>query len=445
MNIKIYFHPNQSVKFRGRHGFVIRAIAVKAPLIIIFMIFLLTGCATFNPGLISYNEDIGLYKYGSAEDGILLRNNENELISESNYELFLQELAMKDGKYQNSKTIENANSLKSIDYKIASLYSESVNAINDGRYEEVPGKMDSLLSLYPDALYFSDCSFLDAIALQNMGRIEDAKDKYREFLSYSAGKYTERFRGHRNSDPNDSLWIQQRNYAKDFITGEPVKSNDKFLQPFTPKHYYSSFHPGYGINPEDYAENTKDIIMFVLGMDISDNIAFGIEYYRPLNQYFDINPKYITSGGVNEAGLAVPMKVFKSEDNSFAFKLSPFLTYSRIKEISIEGTTLETDDNVFDFGIKASAGYYFAPKISLGASYIYHRYNENYKYPLFKQNAEIWYFNEYDISLYYDFFKGFSFKSGIKAGDFVAGIYWSGWEISYNFNQNGFVFRTDMF
>jgi hypothetical protein len=415
----------------------------KSALIITVLIFSLSGCATFNPGLIRYNQDKGLYEYG--EGGILLRNSDNELISESNYESFMQELEMNDNEYQNSKIIENANSIKAIDHKIASLYSESVNAINNGEYEEAREKTDKLLSLYPDALFFSDCSFLDAAAFQNSENTLAAKEKYQEFLIYSAGKYSERFRGHRNSDTNDSLWIQQRNYAKDFIAGEPVKANDKFLKPLTPKHYYSSFHPGYGINPEDYAENTKDIIMFVFGMDMADKIAFGVQYYRQLNKFLDINPRYLTSGAINEAGLALPIKLFKSEDNSFALKISPFLSYSRIKELSIDGTTLETDDNMFDFGLKASAGYYFAPKISLGASYIYHRYNESDKFPIKNQNVEIWYFNEYDISLYYDLFKGFSLKSGIKAGDFVAGIYWSGWEISYNFNQNGFVFRTDMF
>ena len=410
--------------------------------LMIFIVILLSGCATFNPALINYNEDKGLYEYD--EGGVLLRNSNNELISESNYESFIQELAMND-KYQNSKSFENANSLKSLDHKIASLYSESVNAINSEKFKEVPEKVDSLLSLYPDALYFSDCSFLDAYALQNMGRIGDAKEKYQDFLNYSSGKYTERFRGYRNSDNKDSLWIQQRNFAKNFIAGESEKINDKFFQPFTPKHYYSSFHPGYGINQEDYEENTKDIIMFVFGMDFSDNFTFGAQYYRQLNKYFDINPKYLSSGSINEIGLAVPIKLFKSEDNSFAIKVSPFLNYYRIKKMNIDGITQDIGDNMFDYGIKASAGYYFAPKVSLGASYSYHRYNESEKYLINSHNIEIWYLNEYDISLYYDLYKGISLKSGIKAGDFVAGIYWSGWEISYNFNQNGFVFRTDMY
>ncbi|MDD4108093.1 MAG: hypothetical protein PHH93_05175, partial [Prolixibacteraceae bacterium] len=326
----------------------------NATLIISIVFLTLGGCTTFNPALIRFNEDKGLYEYGASENGVLLRNSDNELISDSNFDLFMQELEMNDNKYQNSKIFENANSLKSIDYKIASLYSESVNAINNRKYEEVHEKTDKLMTLYPDALYFSDCTFLDALALQGMGRVGEAKEKYREFLNYSSGKYTERFRGHRNSDTKDSLWIQQRNYAKDFIAGESVKVNEKFLQPFTPKHYYSSFHPGYGINPEDYAENTKDILMFTFGLDMSDKIAFGIQYYRQLNKYFDINPRYLTSGAINEVGLAVPIKLYQSKDNSFAFKISPFMNYSRIKELNIEETTLEIDDNLFVYGLKAS-------------------------------------------------------------------------------------------
>lgn len=185
----------------------VTAFRIKTRYIVLFVL-LLSSCATFNPGLINYNEEKGLYEYGSSpEDAIPLRNNENEIISESNYDTFIRELEVNDNKYQSTKTIENANSIKSIDYKIASFYSGAINAIHNNQFEEVPAKIDKLQSLYPDARYFSDCSFLDAFALEKMGRTSDAKKKYQDFLNYSSGKYTERFRGHRNSDPNDSIWM----------------------------------------------------------------------------------------------------------------------------------------------------------------------------------------------------------------------------------------------
>lgn len=407
---------------------------------------LMSSCATFKPNLIHYNEEKGLYEYGATpESSILLRNRNNELISKPNYEEFMNQLEADDNKYRNGKLVENANSLKSTDHEIASLYSEAVDAINSHQFEEVPAKVDELVSLYPDALYFSDCSFLSAFALEKLDQQSAAKEKYREYLTYSSGKFTERFRGYRDSDPKDSIWLRQRIYAKNYLSGEKDEVNESFFKPFIPKYYYNSFHPGYSVNPEDLSEKAKHVIMLVLAEDFSGNGAFGIQYYHPLNKYFDINPRYLSSEGVHEAGLAVPIKLYKSENNALAFKLSPFLTYSSIKEVSVGGTAFQTDDYMFDYGVKASAGYYFAPKLSLGASYIHHRYNKNNKFLMDTQDIEIWYFNEYDISFYYDLFKGFSLKSGIKAGDLVAGIYWSGWEISYNFNQSGLVFRIDMF
>ncbi len=413
---------------------------------VLLFLLLLGSCTTFNPSLIRYNNEKGLYGYGATpESAILLRNSNNELISDSNYEAFLNELMLTNNKYSNKKIVEYANSIKTTDHKIATLYSGAVDDINKGEYNEVPGKIEKLVSFYPDALYFSDCSFLDAFALEKMGKNDAAKEKYNEYLQYSAGKFTERFRGYRDADKDDSIWLQQRNYAKNFISGNPIKVEENFFQPFTTKYYFNSLHPGYSINPEDYSENTKHILMFVLGRDISDNASIGLQYYRVLNKYFDINPRFMSSKGVKEIGLAIPIKLYKSENNRLAFKLSPFFTYSGIKELNVDDTTYELDENIFDFGMKASAGYYFAPKLSLGASYSLHRYNENNTYITENGLFEISYLNEYDVSFYYDLFKGFSLKSGIKAGDFVAGIYWSGWEISYNFNQNGFVFRVDMY
>lgn len=407
---------------------------------------MMNSCATFNPGLIKYNEDKSLYEYGGLpENAVPLRNKNNELVSESNYESFLQEMEDNDNKYQSTKTYEKAKSIKFMDHNIASLYTEAVSEINKNQFEDVPVKMDSLLSIYPDALYFSDCTFLEGFALQKRGKTNDAIKRYSEFIDYSSGKYAERFRGYRDSDPKDSIWIAERNYAKSFVDGNQVPSDIDFFEPFLPKYYYNSFHPGFGINQEDYTEKTKDIIMLALGTDLSDNAAFGIQYYRQLNRYFDINPRYFTSKGINEIGVAVPIRLYKSENNSFALKLSPFINFSLIKELTVDDVVVEPDENMFDYGIKASAGYYFAPKLSLGASYIHHRYNKSDPFLLESQNIEIWYFNEYDISLYYDLWKGFSLKSGIKAGNFVAGIYWSGWEISYDFSQKDIVFRIDMF
>ena len=420
--------------------------SVKLATQLFLAVFFLSGCATINPALINYNENKQLYEYGAGpENAIPLRNQNNELVTVSNYDSFTEELEKNDNKYQSTKTVENANSIKSVDHRIATLYAESVDALNQKQYDKITSLTNKLRSDYPDAVYFSDVAFLDGYAQEKLGNKEKAKLRYQNFVNYSNGKYTERFRGHRGDDHGDNTWIRERSYAMDYISGGSPQTDEDFFPDFTPKYYYNSLRPGFGLNPEDYDENTKHILMFVFGLDLSDNFSAGIQYYRQLNKYFDINPRYMSSGSVNEVGLAIPIRLYQAEDNSLAFKISPFMNYSYIKELTIDDVTLETNGKMLDFGVKASAGYYFAPKLSLGASYIYHRYNEENTYLLDDQNIEVWYFNEYDISLYYDLFKGFSLKTGIKAGDFVAGIYWSGWEISYDFNQNKMVFRIDMF
>lgn len=69
---------------------------------------LMSSCGTFNRNLIHYNEEKDLYEYGvTPENSVLLRNSNNELISESNYELFVHELEANDNKYGNDKLIEN--------------------------------------------------------------------------------------------------------------------------------------------------------------------------------------------------------------------------------------------------------------------------------------------------------------------------------------------------
>ena len=57
----------------------------------------------------------------------------------------------------------------------------------------------------------------------------------------------------------------------------------------------------------------------------------------------------------------------------------------------------------------------------------------------------MWMINEYDVSLYYNIFKGFSLKTGVKNDDLVAGIMWSCWEISYNISNPGLILRVDMY
>lgn len=421
--------------------------AKNSILCIITLTILFSSCATIKVDRIEHNEDKQLYEYPvTVNQSILLRNEGNELITKSNLDSFILELESIENKYPFKERLEQAESLKKTDYEIATLYSNAVDNIKGQQYNAALEKIKGVKTLYPDAINYSDCSFLEAYTFQKMGNQKKASEKYNEYLNFSSGKYSERFRGYRNTNLNDTIWLQQRKYAKNYLSGQSPKFHNCFLQQITPKFYYNSLQPGYSLNPEDNEESTKHIIMFVFGMDqFSNDFAGGIQYYRSLNKYFDINSLYLTSGDNREVGLAIPIQAYKSEDNRFAIKISPFLQLTNIENLYFEGSELEMDEDIFNYGIKASAGYFFIPKLSIGAYYYYHRYNKHNHYSLESHPIDIWYDNEYDISLYYNLFKGFSLKSGIKAGDFVAGFYWSGWEMSYNISDGDFVLRVAMY
>ena len=255
--------------------------------------------------------------------------------------------------------------------------------------------------------------FWDGYAREKAGDSLQAEIKYREYLRYSSKKYSERFRGYKYADTNDSLWLQQRNYARDFLNEEPAKNPISF-QPITPKYYFNSLQPGYGLNDETLAENRQGLIFIGLATNLSSDLALSMQFYKSLNKYFDINPGYFTSGNMKVASLAIPVQLYLSENNNLGLKFSPFIHYSNITKLDIDGIEWETDENIFNFGFKISGGYYFMQRLSLGAYYTWYYHNKNYPYNLKTQPLNVWWNNQYDVSLYLNISKGFSFKAGVK-------------------------------
>ena len=90
-------------------------------------------------------------------------------------------------------------------------------------------------------------------------------------------------------------------------------------------------------------------------------------------------------------------------------------------------------------------GFYIIQRLSVGAYYTYNYYNANNPFDDNQQLPEMWWDNEYDVSLYFPLIKGLNLKGGIKSGDWVAGFYLPGWEVSFNFNERNIILRTDMY
>mgnify|MGYP000347197724 CR=1 FL=1 len=174
-------------------------------------------------------------------------------------------------------------------------------------------------------------------------------------------------------------------------------------------------------------------------------INFGLQTYHKLNRFIDITPALYYSDGTLGLNLAVPFQVYKTENNNFGFKLSPYLKFASIDSLTVEDIRYDVDEMVLNGGVKASAGYYFNQKFSLGAFYKYSLFNKSNPMGLSKSNIEIWWFNEYDISLYYNIFEEVSIKSGIKNGGFVLSLFLSGLEMGYDITNSQFVISADLF
>ncbi len=405
---------------------------------------LISGCSRISIEHITYNKEAQLYEYPVARNTqIRLRNENGELIDNSNYDDFIVELMDNNRHYPFEERLEKAESLKESDFKISTLYSESAKKINNGEYTESASKMDTLRKLYPKSVLYSDAAFIEGFAREMAGDTILAKIRFNEFLRYSSKKYSERFRGYKYGDKNDSIWLQQRNYARNFLNEEPVSSIS--FQPITPKYYFNSLQPGFGLNDETLAENRHGLVYIGLATNFSSDIALGFQIYRSLNKYLDINPAYFTSGYMKMASIALPVQLYLSESNNLGIKWSPFIHYSDIDKINFNGFDWETDENLFNFGFKLSGGYYFMQRLSFGAYYTWYYHNKNNPYNLKSQPLNIWWNNQYDVSLYLNISKGFSLKAGIKSGDLVAGIYWNGWEISYSILHPAFISQSELY
>ena len=410
------------------------------------LLVVFAGCARLNVYRIQYNSEKEVYEYPLP--GIppaILRTNSGELVNEENFEQFITELGAMNSRYPFGERMELASIPKESDYHLTALYSKSVREIKEKNYEDAAESLKKLEFDYPKALYYTDLAFLKGYLNEQTGQDQEAIAEYERFVLFSSQKFSERFREHRYADSNDFYWLQQKKYASEYLRGQKPQANADFLRVIEPKYYFTSLQPGYTLSDEGLAEHSGGIFSASLGTDLSSSLAGGLQYYRNLFKGVDINPEFAISKNMWEVRMALPVQLFRSQNNRFGLKLSPFGHYSNIRNIVSEGELFNVNEQVFNFGAKASMGFYFVQRISLGAYYTYNYYNENRPFTGSNQFKDLWWDNEYDVSLYYPLIKGLNLKAGMKSGDWVAGFYVTGWELSYNINEGKFILRTEMY
>ncbi len=185
--------------------------------------------------------------------------------------------------------------------------------------------------------------------------------------------------------------------------------------------------------------------MFVFGLDYSDRFGIGYQVNRKLKSNLDLNLWAMTSGNTKSLGAAAPIQVYKSPNDRFGIKISPFASFAYTDSIKVDDTSYGVRQGFFNFGAKLSGGYYLLPNLSVGAYYKYNFHNTNNPILTKNHNIYLWWHNEYDLSLYYGITKGLSVKAGVYNGDVVSGLFWSGWEITYNVTNPGLILKVEMY
>jgi hypothetical protein len=419
--------------------------SVYQSIIIIFLISL-SSCVPFNlMDHLNYNESVQLYEYRINEyRSVFIRNDKGELINRQNIDSFRIELENNNKRYSFDQCFEK-DPLKASDLNISRLYSEVNSEMNNHDFPSAMEKMKQLENLYPDIKKFSDHLFLESVVYARQDSLEMANEKFREFLNYSSGSYSKKFRGYRDADLNDSLFVVQRRYASDYLQDPQSAGDYESFKKIEPRYHYNSFKPGYLMNPENSERGVKWLTNFMIGLDNSHNIAGGLQVYRKITNGMDVNMSILSSGETRAVGAALPVQLYKSIDDRLGLKVTPFINYIYTDSLTVDDVKYESDESFFNFGAKISLGYYLLPKVSLGAYYKYNFRNKNNPVLASSNDIYLWWNNEIDVSLYYDIFKNFSLKTGMYNGDFVGGFFWSGWEISYNISNPGLVIKVDMY
>lgn len=403
------------------------------------ILLLASGCGTINPHKITYNDEKAQYTYQHSQQEISLRNQQRQLIDSTNFEDFITEIELNRNKYPFEERQEKDQYLRNSDFTIARIYSDINVQIREKSYLKAQKGLAKLRRINPEIDLYSDSYFLEGYIFEKLGQTDLAADAYQNFYTYSSQKYSGKFRGHKHSDANNTMYLEERKYASNFVQQKPDSINENIIWPIQPKFHYSSFQPGFIHNQDEFQNKSNILTNISLGLSSDGNFAFGLMLTScQKNSFTNVIVGGVKSNNATEFFAGIPIQIFKTESNNFGFKLSPYINFSMV---DFNGH----QDNILNFGNKASATYFLTQKFFLGSYYQVNLFNENNPYYLSTSGDRVWYPNEFDFSAYYTIIKDLSLKVGMKNKDLVAGFYLGNTEFSYNFSTSNAILRTDIF
>jgi len=400
-------------------------------LILVLSCLMLISCnSKLKISKIKYDESNGFYNYLFKGEVLPLRNKNGELINKSNYGSFLDSINKSNNVYDIKALRENDLFISQADEDLVNLYSGLIHSLSLKEFSAARFFSSEILGAYPDAGKYTDVNFLEGQMWELFQNSDSARFYYSRFLKFSAGRYSRRFRGYFYNDSIERCFTNERNYALNYLDG---KSRDTILQcliKIEPRYYYESFSPGYLENKEDFKKNQRFIPVLNYNLPPFEKAFLGLGLFTLLNENYAFYAEANRYKGITDGQLALPVEVYKTENNRFGINASPVFYYQ------IADNAEDYPDRIFfNYGASISTSYHLNHNFYLGISYLYYYYNKAHPK---SSNFFTYNENQIDISMYYQIIKGMSLKTGIINDHPVIGLTFVGNIIWYDFKSASF-------
>jgi hypothetical protein len=366
----------------------------------------------------------------------------NNFISNYNNYWFL-EPRMRTNKYYNEyhdkaaeKELLNNRDLNK-NFECSRFYFGGIRALKASNYTEALTSFDRLMSLYPDARYYSDVLFLKGFCFEKLNDKAQSRSNYNLFVNQSVQKYSKIFSESESdleSYQKELRYSQESNDNSNYLD-ESVFSND------IPKYYNNVNSPGF-----NYLPKSPFVLSWLgLGYGTSSGFFIGLSFLSPLARSVTISPSILYSQNSAGGSLRVPIQVIKFADRRFGFEVTPIVSdyyfYKTQLPDETDGNYYDIHHNVFNFGLETSIGYYLLPSVYAGLSLQYMYYNQFNKYLTIdsikgKQYLfTYWGEASYYLSLRYYFLRELGAEAAVVNNDFLLGFVMNGIYIGYNINK----------
>lgn len=408
----------------------------NAPLSLLGLALCLAGCATSGPDHVYYNEDRGYFLTHPASVHQPPRLMDGSLVGYDNLNDFSTERADSANRKTAYRWVEDTVLLRVKDHKLGQRYEDIRLRFDADDPNAVFGLASDIRHLHPRADWFSNLSFLEGRAFEQLGLDTEARKKYQDFLRYSARLLPGRHRGAWMADPGDSLYLLQREYARNVLEGY-VMEPPTLLPPCPPRFAYQPNQPG-------FPEQRSFLNRKVLHVNVFLERNFGTELGGGVQAAYRFTPTVMAFAEVSAGKhyqsfrLGIPLQLYQAPNDRLGIKLTPFLSFNTLDSLKPDNASQRLTGHFIDGGVRLSLGWYLLPTLSIGAYGEYHLRNRQHPW-ISPQGLPLYTPNELDVSLYYGFLEQMAVKAGVKNEHLVVGLFMSGWELSWSLNKRCLV------